>query len=346
MLKRTDKVLVAFLNAIFFGGCYFIWNFHMTGQINHQPEFYFKTMNGIPETINLDTTYLQYNATFPVNATMSQEITVVTAYWNLGSFQKGDLIRNSNYSYFIWASTFKYLSNSVIVYTDCKIFKKLMQDLRETGNLTNVTEVFLVDRENFWPFQILNETQEVYQQPGYPEFAPNTISPEYTAAQHFKYVAVSESARRNPFNTSYFAWLDVGYFRDIVSLKQQFRLKLPPNFNPSRIALNRVYDQSLQKDPEEIFRQNLVLVGGGLFICSRKIGIEFEKLYRKAVMYFLQQKIMNTDQQVIYAMYSEHGQKYIKPSIGLQMYIPQGGINRWFYFGYLCGALENYHNKK
>ena len=80
-------------------------------------------MNGIPETINLDATYLQKNEILPVNAAMSQEITVVTAYWNLGSFKKGDLTFYTKYSYFIWASTFKYLSNPVIVYTDCKNFK-------------------------------------------------------------------------------------------------------------------------------------------------------------------------------------------------------------------------------
>lgn len=93
--------------------------------------------------------------------------------------------------------------------------------------------------------------------------------------------------------------------------------------------------------PFSIFRSNIVWVGGGLFIGTRNVVIEFEKLYERAVLYFLDQKLMNSDQQVLYSLYSQEGRKALKPNIELQLYTPTGGGNPWFYLGYLCRKVVN-----
>ncbi|XP_062607597.1 uncharacterized protein LOC134269424 isoform X2 [Saccostrea cucullata] len=266
----------------------------------------------------------------------TSNLTVVTAYWNLGTFQKGSTgkLHFSTNTYFSWATSFKYLVNPLVVYTDSKEFKELMEKLR--ADRMNTTAIYLVNRTEIWPFQLVDQIKAVYSQPGYPKHYPNTVNPGYAAAQHAKYAVVAKAVQKQIFRAPYYVWLDIGYFRDISNRKVFFELNIPPGFDPKKLAVNRVNDLSMNIDPFSIFRHNIVWVGGGMFVGSEKLILDFEKLYHKAVLYFLDQKLMNSDQQVLYSMYSKKGREALKPNIELQLYIPKGSGNPWFYLGYLC----------
>ncbi|XP_061166829.1 uncharacterized protein LOC133175738 [Saccostrea echinata] len=278
---------------------------------------------------------------FGYRKTSSSSITIVTAYWNLGTFQKGFSKTFTKNTYLTWAKTFQYLTNPLVVYTDCAEFRDLMKKLRSEGKLNYETEIFFVKRKTLWPFQLVDRIKKVFTQPGYPIHYPNTVNPFYAASQHAKYAVMSDAVQRNLFNTPCYAWLDIGYFRDLVGNNESFELKIPPNFDQSRVAVNLVFNQSMGMDPFRIFRGNIVWVGGGIIIGTRKVVIEFEKLYHKAVLYFLEKNLMNTDQQVLFSMYTNHGRRTLKPKIELQLYIPRGHGNIWFYLGYLCRAVVN-----
>ena len=263
-------------------------------------------------------------------------LTVVTAYWNLGTFQKGSSgnLHFSTNTYFQWASVFQYLVNPLVVYTDSKEFKVLMETLR-SDHVQN-TKIFLTNRTEYWPFQLTDKIQSVFDQPGYPKYSPNTVKPEYSAAQHAKYAVIAESVRKQIFNTSFYAWLDVGYFRDIVDRKEYFKLNIPPGFDSKRISFNQVSNQPMSMEPFTIFRDNIVWVGGGFFVASGDVILQFDQLYHKAVLHYLDLKLMNSDQQVLYSMYSVRGRETLKPEVELQLFIPTGDGNVWFYLGYLC----------
>ena len=77
-------------------------------------------------------------------------------------------------------------------------------------------------------------------------------------------------------------------------------------------------------------------VGGGLTIGIPEVIAKFEEMYHKAVLYFLDEKLMNTDQQVLFSLYSDIGRKKLKPPVELQIFNPKGGGNPWFYLGFLC----------
>lgn len=269
------------------------------------------------------------------NVKNTRNVTIVTAYWNLGTFQKGvGGLKFSTNTYFKWASTFKYLVNPLVVYTDCKEFKELMETLR--SDRLNNTMIYLLNRTELWPFQLVTQMKSVLDQPGYPKYYPNTVIPEYPAAQHSKYAVVAETIRRGVFANPYFAWLDIGYFRDVVERKVDFTLDIPPGFDPGKISVNRVEGLSMNIDPFTIFRKNIVWVGGGIFLGKGEALLQFEQLYHRAVKYFLDQQLVNSDQQVLYSMYSKKGREALKPNIELQLYIPKGSGNPWFYLGYLC----------
>lgn len=269
------------------------------------------------------------------NVKNTRNVTIVTAYWNLGTFQKGvGGLKFSTNTYFKWASTFKFLVNPLVVYTDCKEFKELMETLR--SDRLNNTMIYLLNRTELWPFQLVTQMKSVLDQAGYPKYYPNTVIPEYPAAQHSKYAVVAETIRKGVFANPYFAWLDIGYFRDVVERKVDFTLDIPPGFDPGKISVNRVEGLSMNIDPFTIFRKNIVWVGGGIFLGKGEALLQFEQLYHRAVKYFLDQQLVNSDQQVLYSMYSKKGREALKPNIELQLYIPKGSGNPWFYLGYLC----------
>ena len=257
---------------------------------------------------------------------------MVTAFFDIGDFGKGSptKIRTSK-KYFIWAQTFKYLLNPLVVYTDSQIFYDHMLNLR--GKNQSRTKLLIFNRTSSWAFRMKDAIKEIYDSKDYPKHFPNTVVPEYTCAMHAKYDVVSRAAINNYFNTKYLMWLDIGYFQKIVKSKNYFRLELPPNFNDSRIAVNQVHNVSMSQEPSVILKQKLDWIGGGLFLGRLFLILKFAEIYKRAVDHFLSQKLMNSDQQVLYAMYSQSGQSDIRPGIELQIY--QNRQNPWFYLGYL-----------
>lgn len=75
-------------------------------------------------------------------------LTIVTAYWNLGTFRKGSgNMHFSTETYFKWATVFKYLLNPLVVYTDSEEFKELKERLQ--SDRINNTMIYLTSRTVF-----------------------------------------------------------------------------------------------------------------------------------------------------------------------------------------------------
>ncbi|ESO85696.1 hypothetical protein LOTGIDRAFT_155187 [Lottia gigantea] len=266
----------------------------------------------------------------------SEKVTVVTAYWNLGSFQKGpskNLVFKSNL-YKKWMSTFQYLANPLVAFVDDKKFADHLRHLRR--NMANATKIILIEKSKLWSFGLKDKIHNIYSKPGYPKFYPNTVLPGYSCAQHAKYDAVQMAIEKNYFHTNYFTWLDIGYFREKLESTRLFELILPPQFNPNRISfteVGRYEDISLRK----IVYENKVWVGGGMALGKSEIFLKFIAEYKKATETFIKMSLMSTDQQVLYGLYSRQGRKLLKPTIELQTY----RSDDWFHLGLLCHRYAN-----
>ncbi|KAK3087379.1 hypothetical protein FSP39_005199 [Pinctada imbricata] len=263
-----------------------------------------------------------------------ENLTIVTAYWDLGSFKKGSSQTFTKNTYVNWMKSFAHMTSPLVVYTDSQQFIDVTKTHRK--RFSSKTRIFFVDRKYLWPFKLIDQIQSVFSQPGYPKHYPNTVIPGYSAAQHSKYVVLAHAAIKRYFNTPYYAWLDVGYFRDIVHNEKFFTMNPPADFDPSRIAFNRVFDLKMNTIPNNIFKGNQVWVGGGLALGIPEVIFRFEDMYHKAVLYFLKEHLMSTDQQILFSLYSETGRKALHPPVELQLYVPKGSGNPWFYLGYLC----------
>ena len=257
------------------------------------------------------------------------DITIVTAFFDIGNFGKGskDDVRKT---YFKWAKTFRLIQNPLVVYTDSD---RLMDQMKSSRtDLQNITKLFWIDRNSSWAFRRKDIIKDIFAMKGYPVYYPNTVVPEYSCLMHAKYDVVSRAVKQNYFHTKYFAWLDIGFFRSEVNNSRTFILQLPPGFDPSRIAVTRVANLEMDMDISRIFLQKMDWVGGGIFIGERELMLKYTEQYKRAVDYFLSKRLMNTDQQVLYAMYSEQGRKELNTSVKIQLFESKEEV--WFNLGY------------
>lgn len=276
----------------------------------------------------------------PVNVSNQSNLTIATAFFNIGQFGKGSPYdTRSQNTYLTWAKTFRFLVNPLVVYTDSEEFFKHMDDLRE--NFTSRTKIFLFDRKSSWAFQRRDKIKEIFNMKGYPRHYPNTVVPEYACAMHAKYDVISRAASENYFQTEFFAWLDIGLFRAEVDRKEYFLLELPPDFNYSKIAVTQVYaDTKMDETISNIVRDKLDWICGCIFVGKRDVILKYAEQYKRAVDYLLSKNLMNSDQQVLYALYSVPGRKEMTPNIDLQIYMcHEWGYDKWFYLGYIIRKL-------
>ena len=265
---------------------------------------------------------------------LDDELTIVTGYINIGDFQKGAIAWFTPQLYRHWLKIFSRISNPVVAFfdnpSDAARFKVLRSNFPPEK-----TQVHVISRREIWAFNNLYpKIKDIYSKPDYPKHPPNTVLPEYSCVMHAKYEFMLRAIYNNPFNTLYFAWLDVGLFRTEVDREdttEPFELYIPQNMDQYRVAYTKIYHRVPSLPTRDIFFDNYVWVCGCFFVGRASIMIRWVTEYMKYADYFLCQNIMNTDQQVLYAMFN-----IAKPEISIQEYRPpEGTENPWFYLGYL-----------
>lgn len=263
------------------------------------------------------------------------DLTIVTAYFDIGAIQRANSKqRRSPELYFSWAGIFRYMLNPLVVYTDSERFFQTMKDYRK--ELMNKTKIFLFDRSGSWAFGKLEAIQNIYRLKSYPSrLRNNPTAANYSCVQNAKYEVVANATTENYFNTKYFAWLDVGLFRDSVRMSQYFILNIPDGFNESRISVCEVFNVPMDGDVVEIFMKKIVWVCGCIFVGEHDLVLRYTEQYRRSVEYFLSQNLSNTDEQILYAMYTKTGRRELQPDIELQLFNATGTKdNRFFFLGY------------
>ena len=272
---------------------------------------------------------------------VKSDLTIVTGFFDIGTFGKGDpSSTRSMKTYLEWAKTFQFLQNPLVAYTDSERFRQELTSLRLRANLTTITKIFLMDRNSSWAFRRKEKIKSIFAMKGYPKYYPNTVVPEYSCSMHAKYDVISRAAKENYFHTDYFAWLDIGFFRNEIKNTKKFILRLPKDFNSTKIAVNRVYNVPMNMDISRIFKEKMDWVCGCIFLGKRELILKYAQQYKQGVDYFLSKELMNTDQQVLYAMYSDQGRKQLNTSIELQLFQSHNsGYDPWFYLGYIMARL-------
>ncbi|GAB1600911.1 uncharacterized protein LOC115210986 [Argonauta hians] len=257
---------------------------------------------------------------------LSNEITVLTAYFNIGSFAKGSPgLSYSPNVYYKWMSVFSNLSNNLIVYTDDKITYKYFQRIRKKFSKER-TKIFLINQKDLWSFNIKKNISDIFKQPGYPKYLPNTVVPGYSCAMHAKFELLNRVIRKNYFNTKYFMWLDIGLFRSLQD-HSRFKLNVPSDFDETKVAYSFVFDFKKDVNYKDIIYHNMVWIGGACNLGKYDVLYRFTQEYLNYLKKALSKRLISTDQQILYGMYVDKQ----KPKTKLQLY-----KTGWFKLGYVC----------
>ncbi|XP_025111726.1 uncharacterized protein LOC112574713 [Pomacea canaliculata] len=269
-----------------------------------------------------------------------KDVTIVTAYFNLGKAPTAGKTF-SLYKYLTWASVFRHLQNPLVVYTDSEQMRNMLVETRR--HLSNNTLVIFITRSQLKAFRRLEEIRSIFRSPDYPKYPPNTVVAEYPCSQHAKHELVKDTIDKSYFPwTRYIAWLDIGYFRYLTERRRNFWIVRPPDMDDAKMAVTQIMPPDFTLYPDEIFKNNLVWVGGGMSVGTRGVYRQFAEEYTGATDAFLDQGLSNTDQQVLYAMFTHpHGLQH-RVSTQLQMYTWSLSCvwDCWFYLGYLCYREE------
>ncbi|XP_045179146.2 uncharacterized protein LOC123538818 [Mercenaria mercenaria] len=258
-------------------------------------------------------------SSLPVGRNLKEKYaTVVTGYFDIGSFHKGKSHFRKQGFYFKVANIFSCLKNSLVVYTDSPVFLNHIKYIR--SKQLNKTKIIFFERSSAWSFQILDDIKRIYSIEGYTKRNASTVLPSYICTLHSKYFCLKQAAENNYFNTKYIMWLDAGYFWRLKA-NRAFFLKRPFKFNDSQIAMNKMNTgRSIPSSPVDIIKQSHSHVGGGLVFGEIHTIIKFSSQYKRAVEYFLSKNLTNADQQILLAMFTQEGRKAICPEVEIKTY--------------------------
>ena len=235
----------------------------------------------------------------------SDEVTLVTGYLNIGDFKKPNHpryhSRNAS-NYRIWMKMWSKIHNPVIAYFDNENDMDYFVNIRAKASLLGKTKIIMVNKTDTWAFSLIPQFLSVISVPGYPKHYPDTTNPYYAAVQHAKYEFVERSTRENPFNTNYFAWIDIGIFRGRADRESPFKIGLPEGIDISKVAYTKVWPmKNISK--AAIIEKVAVWVSGSFFIGAREPIMMWCRDYMKIEERLLKyDNFASVDQQTVYAM--------------------------------------------
>lgn len=257
------------------------------------------------------------------------DVTVVTAFFDIGNFSKRVSHRRNRDTYFEWMKKFRYIDNNVVFFADSEEVIKQMTQVRKM--CLERTKIIRVNRSEMWPFKNFEKIQHIFRSSVYTNFTP--IYPIYICVTHAKYYVMKIATEQDFFHTKYIMWLDIGYFRKYRSLRN-FYLAKPTGFDDTKIAMTQVFpNKTFDVSPRKILQSKNVIASGATFFGERFQMMKFVTGFKRAVDYFMKLNLANTDEQVIYAMFSKEAKRFLKPEVQLQLYKANTERN-WLYIGY------------
>ena len=117
---------------------------------------------------------------------LADNITLVTAYINIGSFVNDNYrVRYEPAMYHKWMTVFSRIENPVVAYmtddTDIDIFKSIRANISSAP-----TEIIKISTDALWAFLLKDDIQQIFDDPAYPKHSPNTFSADYVSVMHSK----------------------------------------------------------------------------------------------------------------------------------------------------------------
>lgn len=235
-----------------------------------------------------------------------EEITLVTAFFYLGAYKNGPGAWDYSNPYLQkqWMRPLGKIANPIVAFMehdkDVEYFRQVRSCLPPSH-----TKIIKVRRQDLWSFRLRPYIKRIYDKSDYPHHDPNTVYPEHTCASHAKYELLEQATKNNYFQTPFFAWLDIAYFRNFDQTDFKiFKLVPPGTINFEMVAMSQAWPHDPNIPAKEVIRNNLVWVSGEMLLGDYKTVLNFTTHYKQVVERLLKDDLSSGDEQIIYLMYS------------------------------------------
>ncbi|XP_029657959.2 uncharacterized protein LOC115232266 [Octopus sinensis] len=222
--------------------------------------------------------------------------------------------------YYEWIKKFGYLQNHLVFFSDDQNVLNYMASIRTNKKTT----LMFVDRRKLIGFRNIEQIKEIFKLPGFGVFPEETGNYNYSAIMHSKHDMVRRAIMLFGNESSYFAWVDIGLFR-YASPVEDFELKHSQYIENGRILMSQAFpfkDETI----ESIIKNARTWISGAMMAGHVDSMLKFCNVYEEFFKKLISMKLIATDEQVIYALYSSQGQKLV-------IDIPKLSVFQCDYFG-------------
>lgn len=237
------------------------------------------------------------------NYPLSPEVTVVTAFLppyphmaNQGA--TGDDKADPYTRWMEWSKLFRNMSNPVIAYLGSVQYMFWFESTRGMRSMSS-TNMTIVDIQDLDIHKDLT-TSQFFQD-------PNLVNLIY---QHSKYELLLHAAKYNPFRTTHMLWLDSGTYNAAYQNDHTYKVKIPENFDDTRVAYRTQKDFVSGRNVEDIFTGKETYMDGNFLIGEVGTVKRWCEMYLTALKKYLSKGKLASDETTLYAMMSDSAEEY------------------------------------
>ena len=233
--------------------------------------------------------------------------TIVSAFFDIGAFQKGTEGIRTAATYRDWLVNFARMENPLVFFAGSEDDVQLMLRIR-SGTL-HPTRVDLVDRHSLRAFSQITRVEELIRNATFPTGHPNTTMAGYSCVQHAKYELIHHALTSGWIDTSHCCWMDCGKIFDVLRLRRDcsYQLLNRPELGPG-IHYSKVRP-CLPRSLGEIQSNNggdgEYCHAGGFFYGATAPMEEWSASYLTHALRYQAEGYVFNDQATLYAMVSE-----------------------------------------
>ena len=233
--------------------------------------------------------------------------TIVSAFFDIGAFQKGAEGIRTGATYRKWLVNFARMENPLVFFAGSEDDIQLMRRIR--SGTRHPTKVELVCRHSLLAFSQITRVEELIRNASFPTAHPNTTIAEYSCVQHAKYELIRHALTSDWIDTTHCCWMDCGKIFDVLGLREDccYQLLNRPELGPG-VHYSKVRP-CLPRSLGEIQSNNggdgEYCHAGGFFYGETEAMDKWCALYLTHALRYQSEGYVFNDQATLYAMVTE-----------------------------------------
>lgn len=259
--------------------------------------------------------------------------TLVTAFYNFPAKKY-----HTN-NYLVWMKAFlENTNNNMIIYTDSQESADIISKFRE--NFKDITKIIIEPFQNLYCAKFQNYWDKDLYRDHERSYHNQMLYIIWNEKTMFMY----KTYKMNPFNTEYYAWIDIGmvrnqnYIKFLHNFPSKKRIEQLDKSKVYLVVINKFTENELNSVvPSETFRY-VDRLGAGMIMCHIDIIEKWKTEYYNMLELFMNNNLFSgKDQSIINSLYIKHKNKFIE-------LVDTDDLtqidNKWFYMLYF---LSDYY---